>query len=110
MDYTNSQTSIVSIRSQDRIAGGNSSSFTVQFNNSDRYFTQVTKVALLSAIIPNTIYNIRTGVNDQVVWKTNGSVAKTYQIPAGYYNITQLLSNIQVSSLLSTFDIAHMSF
>lgn len=95
MDYTKEQTSIVSIRSQDRVAGGTSSSFTVQFNNSDRYFTGVTKVALLSAIIPNTIYNIRTGINDQVVWLTNGSVAKNYQIPAGFYSITQLLSNIQ---------------
>ncbi len=57
-------------------------------------YNDVAEVELVSATIPNTFYNIRTGVNDRMVW-FRGATSYNFIIPPGAYSMTDLLSVIQ---------------
>jgi hypothetical protein len=54
----------------------------------------VKKIKLSQFTIPNTIYNVRTGINDQVCWNRLAT-NYNFQIPKGQYTILTLLSTIQ---------------
>jgi hypothetical protein len=54
----------------------------------------VEKITLVQFLIPNVLYNVLTGVNDRVCWNRS-STNYNFQIPAGQYSITSLLSAIQ---------------
>ena len=86
------------------------SDFTIQLNN----FLQGDKVSLKDIQIPNTVYNIREGINDFMVWNRLG-VDFDVQIPPGKYAITELLSVIQTemniaeaNNYVLTYDINSM--
>ena len=55
----------------------------------------VKKIRLTQFSLTNTIYNVRTGINDQMCWYHSGS-SYHFQIPAGQYNISALLTQIQI--------------
>jgi len=81
----------ITIQSTNRITGSLSSSdfiinlpFNVDFG----------KVTLAGVIMPNSIYKIRQDINDRVCWRRS-STNYSYQIPAGSYSISELLSTIQ---------------
>jgi hypothetical protein len=67
------------------------SNCTLKLNTS---LQNVRKITLSQFSIPNTIYNIRLGVNDRVCWNRT-STNFNYQIPPGQYTILTLLSQIQ---------------
>lgn len=80
------------INSKDRTTG-TSSSFVLQLNDQNRKLRNVKRVVLKSVILPNTIYNIRSGVNNIVSWTR--STARIFVIPPGAYSLSILLSTIQ---------------
>lgn len=80
------------IDSRDRLSGSSSSAdFTVELPEA---VVGIKKVTLKQVNIPNTIYNVRTGVND-IFRVTRGGTPYIYTIAAGAYTITNLLSTIQ---------------
>jgi len=82
---------LILIDSKDRTSNSNSSSnFKIQLSN----FVDGTTISLKQFLIPNSIFNIVTGVNDRIVWNRS-STNYSYQIAAGKYTITNLLSTIQ---------------
>lgn len=82
----------VSVDSAARTSG-TSSDFT--FNLGTRALPSVKKVKLLSLSCPNTIYNIRTGVNDRFCFNRSGNFNP--QIPPGYYTLSSLLTQLAAS-------------
>lgn len=54
----------------------------------------VSKVELVSAMIPNTIYNVQSGINDRMCWFRSG-IDHSFQLTAGAYTVTSLLSALQ---------------
>lgn len=54
---------------------------------------KVIAVKLKRVILPNTIYNIRAGVNDLISW-TSAGVGKTATIPAGSWTLVNLMAGI----------------
>jgi hypothetical protein len=81
------------LTSQDRVAASTSTTdCTLVLSPS---VARIKKAKLLAFEMPSTYYNIQTGVNDQFVWNRTAIGQINYQIPAGNYSITQLLSNIQ---------------
>ena len=82
------------ISSKDRNASSNSSSdffvyLPVPVSN-------IKSIELSELSLPNTIYNIRTGINDSICWDYL-SVSYNFTIPPGLYSISSLLSTIQTS-------------
>lgn len=83
-------TKMLLIDSRDRLSYSNSSSdFTIELPEA---ITNIERVRLVAANVPNTIYNVRS-TNNIIRW-TRGS-AFTYTIPEGAYTVTNLLSTIQ---------------
>jgi len=62
---------------------GTANSFTYQLG----VLSKFDKIALLSASIPNTTYNV-TATNNTIYW--NDGSARTATVSAGYYNATEL--------------------
>lgn len=83
------------IQSADRLHG-TSSDFRVQIPS----FSGVGRVALLSASIPNTLYNIYD-VNDTIYWSRDGDEYSA-EIPDGAYGITDLL--VVLGTIMETED------
>lgn len=75
------------IRSADRIQG-TSSNFVVNLNN-NKSILKATRISLASVQIPNTIYNIRLGVNDTFAWNRSGALTCT--VAPGLYSLANLL-------------------
>jgi hypothetical protein len=65
----------------------------------------IKSIRLLKATIPNTIYNIRAGVNNVVRWFEGSN--KSVTIPAGVYNINQLCNTL--TTLMTGFTITYNS-
>lgn len=84
------------LKSIDRVSG-TSDSFVLNLSNYGFTYEDarnIKKVCLKGAIIPNTFYNIVTGINDRFCWFSGGS-SRNYQIPAGAYAIQDLITLIQ---------------
>lgn len=79
------------INSAQRVSG-TSSSFKIPL---DKPLSNIRKVELVSASFYNTIYNIRTGINDKVVF--NDGTQYTATIAAGNYVITDLIVALQTA-------------
>jgi len=77
-------TSVLVIQSKDRILG-TPDKFTVRVPP----FLNISGVSLLSATIPNTVYNI-TAANNMVYWNRGGALSAP--IPPGAYSITALIA------------------
>ena len=73
------------IQSKDRLPGGSPSEFRVQIPT----FAHTGEVALLSATIPNTLYNVYDA-NDTLSW-SRGGTDYSVQIPHGAYGISDIL-------------------
>ena len=84
-DYKNNNArSILSFNSVDRVKGEVSSpTFRL-----DTPLTATGKLAVISAIIPNTVFNIVTG-NNALLWD-DVSIAHSFTIPPGNYSATDL--------------------
>jgi len=86
---------LLTINSIDRDSG-TSTSFHVPVKSPVPY---VQRVKLKEVLVPNTVYRIRAGVNDQVAWHHSTDFAIT--VPPGCYTTTTLLSTIQAAMLLA---------
>lgn len=82
------------VRTEDRTTGSTSSSDFTIYLPSSLAIQGIKRVCLESAQIPNTVYNVRTSVNDRMCWKRGGT-DYNFQIPAGNYDSASLLSAIQ---------------
>lgn len=83
----------LAIRSIDRIVGTSSTSFQIQLKEA---MPNIRIIRLLSFIAPNTLFKIRTGINNQFVWNRN-STNYNYAIPPASYTIYTLLNIIQTA-------------
>ena len=86
-----STTKLIRISSNDRISGTNTD-FNVMLGTSEPRLHAVKQVSLISAIIPNTQYNINS--NNNVLEYELNAIDKTLTIPAGQYNTLQLLAEL----------------
>ena len=89
----------LNIRSQDRTSTSSSSTnFTVLLK------TQIAakRFRLKAVNLPNSVYNINTGVNDSFAFVDSTSTLRNCQIPAGSYDATSLAYQIQ--SIMSGID------
>jgi hypothetical protein len=82
------------VNSADRTSSSSSSS-DFQINLKPAIFG-IKSIKLISAQLPTTFYNIRTGVNDRVCFNRS-STNYSAQIAAGNYTIAGLLSSIQTA-------------
>lgn len=74
-------------------ASNSVSRYNVKYNTNDRDLHNVKRIALKSAIIPNTQYNINS--NNNTFYMVNTISGPTYTIPVGQYTITTLMAAIQ---------------
>ena len=89
----------LNIRSQDRTSTSSSSTnFTVLLK------TQIAakRFRLKAVNLPNSIYNVITGVNDSFAFIDSTTTLRTCQVPAGAYDATSLCYQIQ--SIMSGID------
>ena len=66
-------------------------------------------IRLIEFTIPNVLYNIRSGVNDRMVWNRS-STNYSYVIPQGQYTISTLLSTIETGMNgvdANSYDLTH---
>jgi hypothetical protein len=77
------------IKSSDRTSG-TAASFVLSLESPFKSIKQLTEVSLVAATIPNTIYNVRTGVNSSISWIHSGTKLAT--LTPGNYTITDLLT------------------
>ncbi len=83
----------VLINSKNRNSAGTSNSFTI--NLKERVDCMYAE--LIDCQLPNTIYNIRSGINDTVVW--NQGADYSFVIPEGRYSIADLISVVQIGMI-----------
>lgn len=82
----------INLNSADRVSNSVSTSDCIF--NLDEGVKGIQKASLRSFVVPNVIYNINTGVNDRMVWNRL-AIDRNFQIPAGQYTITNLLTAIE---------------
>lgn len=73
---------------------GSSSNFRLDLSDKNLVLRGIRGIKLLGVQIPNTIYNIRSGVNDLISWARGG--ARSGTLTPGAYSITALLAAIKV--------------
>jgi hypothetical protein len=91
MDDVTQPSTFYQIKSSDRNVG-TSSDFTVYLNDQYKKIVDLTEVKLVAALIPNTLYNIRTGVNDTITWYHAGVSNYSATITPGTYTIDSLIT------------------
>ena len=91
------------INSADRSANSNSR-YNIRLNTNDNDLSQVKRVELKSAVIPNTYYNINSFNNTFEFVNATNSPTTTYTVPVGQYTITTLIAELesQVTGLTIT--------
>ena len=99
ISYCDPMPSHLVIQSADRLTG-TSSDFRVEIPT----FARNGKVALLSASIPNTLYNIYS-VNDTLSWYDDGEGLHSATLPHGGYGMTDLIAAL--SEVMEAADPAH---
>lgn len=95
------QQQLVSVSSKRRLAQSSSSTnFTVKLPHA---VTDVKKVMLREVLMPNTLYNIRSGVNAKIDF--NDGVNKTATLTPGNYSMSALMSHVltQLNAVSSGF-------
>jgi len=82
------------VRSADRILSADSpANFTVDLSLDNGF--QGSSLQLKEVWLPNTIYNIRTGINDLFVFSSQSSGSSTVTITAGAYTVATLIVALQ---------------
>lgn len=84
---------ILRVSSADYNSGTSASKYSADFSITQDIH-DITGIELLNFHVPNTLYNIRSGVNDRIVFDSVGTDYYA-EVPAGNYTIDELLTALQ---------------
>lgn len=87
--------SLIRIDSNDRTSG-DANRFSIQVGSQGGIIA-TSKVVLKSAIIPNVFYNIRTGIDDVLVFTQSGQAQTSVTITEGFWNVSDLMTQLKTA-------------
>lgn len=105
------ESQLLVISSKQRTADSTSSSdFYIQIQDSLREIYRSAEIEFLR--LPNTVYTVTSGVNDQLVYTDQASAQHTVTITEGYYTTTTLCTEIAaqmqaVATGTNTYSVSH---